>query len=246
MLQSLEIQSSTLPSPTTSICDPARILQRMLFGREVDSQSDMRSHEEPLSIRPIRSGFLHSRDEFADNHLAESDDARQSWGKFTFIFRSQILYNFLVYFQVSPSRAAKYVPRYYAMAQEGSLLGAHGLLCRSPQPSRQFVYELLQHDPTVIDLVLKCAVIPRPAWYPETQVDSTACELLVMLFDFPLNVVPGIPIPYDRSDWTEEINTELAVMVKSLKMLTSRSGWVEELLSIWGKIDSEKWPKVQK
>ena len=76
--------------------------------------------------------------------------------------------------------------------------------------------------------------------------DSTACELLVMFFDFPLNMVPGISIPYDRPDWTEEIDAELTAMVNSLKILTFRSGWVEDIIAIWKKIDDEKWPEVER
>ena len=76
--------------------------------------------------------------------------------------------------------------------------------------------------------------------------DSTACELLVMFFDFPLNMVPEISIPYDRPDWTEEIDAELTAMVNSLKILTSRSGWVEDIIAIWKKIDDEKWPEVER
>lgn len=133
------------------------------------------------------------------------------------------------------------------MAQESAMWAIHGLLCRSPLPTKEFCLEVLRHNPEVIDLLFQCAVISRPAWYPETQVDSIACEVLALLFQFPLDVVPGLFSPFDSEESTlkNDHDAEWNAMVESLKIFTSRATWVHNILSVWAKIEDEKWQDVQ-
>jgi hypothetical protein len=42
-----------------------------------------------------------------------------------------------------------------------------------PRPAR-FNLEVVQERPEIIDLLVQCSQVKRPAWYPETQVDSRA------------------------------------------------------------------------
>ncbi|KDQ63943.1 hypothetical protein JAAARDRAFT_27614 [Jaapia argillacea MUCL 33604] len=131
--------------------------------------------------------------------------------------------------------AARYVPRYYAMAQETALWAAHGLLCCTPTRSRQYILEMLRLKPEIIDTLFKCAAIKRLPYYPETQVDSVACEILGLLFDFPLDLVPGIAVSLD------ETNPETKASLESLSVLVSREGWSEYITDTWKRLDDEKW-----
>ena len=46
----------------------------------------------------------------------------------------------------------------------------HGLFCRDPPPKKSFCLAIVQENPEVFDLLLQCAALPRPPWYPETEV----------------------------------------------------------------------------
>lgn len=130
------------------------------------------------------------------------------------------------------------------MAQECAIWATHGLLCTSPLPTRQFCLEIVKTNPVLIDLLFKCAVVPRPAWYPETQVDSAACEVLALLFQPSLEVVLGVPVP-PEAPWKANIDSEWNAIVETLKILTSRPGWLKKVLAVWKKIDDEQWQNVK-
>lgn len=53
------------------------------------------------------------------------------------------------------------------------MFAVQSLLCRYPIPSRQYVLEVIEARPQIIDLLLDIGNLPRPDFYPETQVDST-------------------------------------------------------------------------
>src|SRR5882762_8418950 len=143
------------------------------------------------------------------------------------------------------SRSDKYVHRFYAMSQETALLTAQGLLCRSPSPSRQFCYEILKHNPEVLDLLFRCAALPRPAWYPESQAASLASEVLVLLFHYPFEVVPGLSSPFEDVTLRDKADTEWKSMVDSLKIFTSRPNWVEDIIIVWDRINDENWQDIK-
>jgi len=130
------------------------------------------------------------------------------------------------------------------MAQESAIWTVHGLLCRAPPPSQQFCLNILQHNPEIIDLLFECALDPRPAWYPEKQVDSIACEALVLFFRVSLDSVPGVSVSVEDA-LQEEVDAEWTALVESLKILTSRKDWVEKIIAVWKKIDDEKWQDLK-
>jgi len=131
------------------------------------------------------------------------------------------------------------------MSQESASWAIQGLLLCTPPPSQQFCHEVLKHDPELIDLLFKCAAVPRDAWYPELQVDSIICEAIVMLFRIPIFSVPGIPISldYDFQTTTEE---EWKAVLDSLKLFTSRPNWVQMILGVWEMMEDETPQSVRK
>jgi hypothetical protein len=146
---------------------------------------------------------------------------------------------------MSKAKAAKYAPRYYAMAQESAAWVIHGLLCRSPPPSQQFCYEILKNNPEMIDLLFRCAAFVRPPWYPESQVDSIASESIAMLFRVSPHTIPGVVVKMEDNIQTMA-DSDWNALVESLKILTSRSNWVDMLLKVWKMIDNEKWQDLQR
>ncbi|KAH7925032.1 hypothetical protein BV22DRAFT_1089743 [Leucogyrophana mollusca] len=134
--------------------------------------------------------------------------------------------------QYPASRAGRYVPRYYAMAQESALWAVHGLLCTSPPPPRKFCLDIIKDKPEIVDMLFDCTIIARPAWYPETQVDSIACEILALLFQPPLHIVPGVSSNVER-------DPEFHEWKQSLGKLTSREGWDVRIIQAWNKLRNE-------
>jgi hypothetical protein len=96
----------------------------------------------------------------------------------------------------------------------------------------------------IIDLLFTCAVFERPAWYPETQVDSVACEVLALLFQPSLDVVLGVPLSLELPG-KADMDADWIAIVETLKILTSRPGWVKKVLSVWKKIDDELWQDIK-
>ncbi|KAG1769351.1 hypothetical protein EDD22DRAFT_869015 [Suillus occidentalis] len=142
---------------------------------------------------------------------------------------------------VPAKRAAEHVPRFYAMAQASALWTAHGLLCTSPPPSRKHCLDILKKRPEILDLLFDCAIIARPAWYPETRVDSIACEVIALLFQWPSHVVPGVSTPQDNIFRAQEWKA----MTQIAAILTSRDEWCEKIIEVWMKIEEEDWREVR-
>lgn len=131
------------------------------------------------------------------------------------------------------------------MSQESASWAIQGLLLTTPPPSQQFCHEVLKHDPELIDLLFKCAAVPREAWYPELQVDSIICEAIVMLFRVPIFCVPGIlvSLDYDFQKTTEE---EWTAVLDSLKLFMSRPNWAQMILGVWERMEDETPQSIKK
>lgn len=142
--------------------------------------------------------------------------------------------------------SAAYAPRHFAMGQENVLMAISGILNQVPQVSKRFILEVLQHNPEIVDLLFQCAIEPRNPWYPETEVDSIACEALVNLFSFPLGRIPGVLVNMDEGEIKEEDKAEVHAALDALRLLVSRPHWASKILAVWKKLDEEKWPKVKR
>jgi hypothetical protein len=154
-------------------------------------------------------------------------------------WQSQIM--FMGATDVPAKRAAEHVPRFYAIAQECALRTAHGLLCTAPSPSRKHCLDILKKKPEILDLLFDCAIITRPPWYPETQVDSIACEVIALLFQWPSHIVPGVSTPQDNVFRAQEWKA----MTQAVAILTSREDWCEKIIEVWMKIEEEDWREVR-
>jgi hypothetical protein len=142
--------------------------------------------------------------------------------------------------EVPAKKAAEHVPRFYAMSQETALWTAHGLLCMSPMPSRKYCLDILKKKPEILDLLFDCAIITRPPWYPETQVDYIACEVLALLFQWPPHIIPGVSTPQDSVFRAQEWKA----MSQTVNILTSREDWCEKIIEVWMKVEEEDWREV--
>ncbi|KDR68426.1 hypothetical protein GALMADRAFT_231393 [Galerina marginata CBS 339.88] len=142
-------------------------------------------------------------------------------------------------------KAHKYAPRYYAMSQENAAWAIQGLLLRCPPADQQLCYNILNHNPEVLDLLFKCASIPRPPWYPELAIDSIVSEGIIMFFRVPRNKIPGIEVNLDHES-QKEADTQWKAVLASCKLLTSRPNWVGLLLGVWDMIADEKWQDLKR
>ena len=143
--------------------------------------------------------------------------------------------------EVNSKCAAEHAPRFYAMTQQSAVFTAHGLLCTTPPLSRKHCLDILKKKPEILDLLFDCAIITRPPWYPETRVDSIACEVLALLFQQPSHIVPGVSTPQDTAFRAQEWKA----MTQAATILTSREDWCEKIVEVWMKVEEEDWREVQ-
>lgn len=130
------------------------------------------------------------------------------------------------------------------MAQENAAWAIHGLLCRAPPPSMQYRYEILTHNPELLPLLFRCALVARHPWYPESQVDGIICEVITLFFHVSPHSVPGVTDAVDGVV-KEMADEDRKVMIDIFKLLTARPQWPEMLIAIWNKIDDERWQDLK-
>lgn len=135
----------------------------------------------------------------------------------------------------------EHAPRFYAKVQEVALLAAHGLLCIIPPPSRKHCLDILKKKPEILDLLFDCALITPQPWYPETRVNSMACEVLALLFQWPLHIVPGVSTPQDNFFRAQEWKA----MSQAVNILRSRDNWCEKIIEVWMKVEEEDWCQIK-
>ncbi|KAI0078581.1 hypothetical protein K474DRAFT_883018 [Panus rudis PR-1116 ss-1] len=82
------------------------------------------------------------------------------------------------------------------LSQENCMFAIQALFCRGPWPSRQFVLDVVKANPRIIDLLLRITELKREPWYPEIISNAVAAELLALLFQFPLDIVPELEHPF--------------------------------------------------
>lgn len=137
--------------------------------------------------------------------------------------------------KATEAEVAKCALRYSGVAHDDALWAAQGLICSYPVLSARFRLEILKTRPELLDLLFDCATTPRPAWYPERQADAVACEILALLFQWPPNIVPGVPSPSDGSSRTQEWKA----LSQALNILTSRQNWSDRLIEVWMNVEEE-------
>ncbi|EIW74497.1 hypothetical protein CONPUDRAFT_113510 [Coniophora puteana RWD-64-598 SS2] len=142
---------------------------------------------------------------------------------------------------IHPSQSSKFAHRFYAMGQDSAIQAAHGIICTTPPQSRQVCLEIVKRKPHIFDLLLDCAILERPRWYPESQVGHIACELLVLLFHWPGYMVPGVT-PLDRGSK----NSDWKAMLQTMTIFTSRPDWAEKIHEVWMRIQEEDMETVMR
>jgi hypothetical protein len=132
------------------------------------------------------------------------------------------------------------------MAQENAAWTIQGLFLRCPPPDSRFRYEVLKHDPSVIDLLFRAAAIERPPWYADLDAGSILCESIVLIFRLPELVVPGVDVKAENIDIQKEMEEEWDALGDCLKLLISRPNWVDLILDVWNHNEAEKPHELKK
>ncbi|KAK7685472.1 hypothetical protein QCA50_011336 [Cerrena zonata] len=144
-----------------------------------------------------------------------------------------------------PRYATKYARRISGMKAEHYMFGSHALLCRSPPPSREFILDVVTHRPNIFDLFFECGLTPRPPWYPETDVDSAAIEILALLMQFPLTTIPCLDIPLEGNH-KDEYKSDVDTSIKIIQVFVSRPNWAQRLIDVWSKYEHEEIAIVER
>jgi hypothetical protein len=126
------------------------------------------------------------------------------------------------------------------MSQENAAWRIQGLFIRCPPPNSHFRYQVLKHNPCVIDLLFKIAAMERP-WYADLEAGSILCKSIALIFRLPELVIPGVDIKVDNGDAQKEKEEEWDALVECLKLLTSRPKRVDCYV-VFGIISKPKSP----
>lgn len=144
-----------------------------------------------------------------------------------------------------PQLAAEYGKRWFGITTELCIFAVHSLVCVEPRHTRQFLFEVAQSHPKIIDLLLDCAATPRDEAYPDDTTRQFALEVLVLLVYWPRQLVPGVDISFEHETefdcqrMKEKIDSNRRTSLSSIGLLVSSRGWREKILTIWSNIEHE-------
>lgn len=113
----------------------------------------------------------------------------------------------------------------------------------SPRLSQQFYYEVVEHKPEVLDLMFKCASLPRFPWYPECQMDSLLSESLTLLIRVPHGYIPGLDIKLDH-DVQKVAAAEWDLVLQGVNILLNRPKGLKHILETWEALEDEKGENI--
>lgn len=113
----------------------------------------------------------------------------------------------------------------------------------SPRLSQQFYYEIVEHNPELLDLMFRCASLPRFPWYPECQMDSLLCESLTLLFRVPHGFIPALHIKLDH-DAQKAAAGEWDTVLQGVKILLDRPKGLRHVLEAWEALEDEKFENI--
>ena len=92
----------------------------------------------------------------------------------------------------------------------------------------------------MIDILFGIISQPRNPWHPESHAQETACECLVALFSFPIDVVPGLPFNYNDAHQDKVVKEEWEQTLHALEILGSRQGYREGIIGLFKLLDEEE------
>ncbi|EIW84757.1 hypothetical protein CONPUDRAFT_162108 [Coniophora puteana RWD-64-598 SS2] len=144
--------------------------------------------------------------------------------------------------QMGTENCVKDCTRSHSMCQESVAWIMHGILRTSPPQPPEFCFEILRKRPRILDNLFDCAILERPAMYPETLIAQIACETLALLFRWPDHVVPDVNGPSDKGF----IVHSWKAMSQALTILTSRPDWVDMIIEVWMHDQEEDMQRVRR
>ena len=97
-----------------------------------------------------------------------------------FLGRLKAMLMLILQIQESTERASTYGKRWFGITQEFCLYIAHALVCVHPPHTRKYLLEVVRSRPTVFDILLDCAMLPRRQEYPDTCFDECGSYFLCL------------------------------------------------------------------
>lgn len=125
--------------------------------------------------------------------------------------------------------------------QESIIFGACSIFRTEPPLTCKHRLDILKSQPEMLDVLFDCAVISRPSLFPTSLVCSVACEALMLLFQWPSHIVPGVSTPMDATLKTQHWKA----LSQCLSILTSRPDWAEKIIDVWMKVEEEDYHVIR-
>ncbi|TEB13965.1 hypothetical protein FA13DRAFT_1748169 [Coprinellus micaceus] len=137
------------------------------------------------------------------------------------------------------SKASKYAPRYYSLYQENAAWANIELMGRYPLPEQQYYNDLIKHDPSLLDLLFKCSLVKREAWYAQLEVDVRSLETVVFMLNLPVEMVPGLKLEVDDRAVQERLEQRWGALMDGVGLLTALPNWRRKITDGWKHIIEE-------
>jgi hypothetical protein len=141
--------------------------------------------------------------------------------------------------QAPTSKASKYAPRYYSLYQENAAWANIELMGRYPLPEQQYYNDLIKHDPSLLDLLFKCSLVKREAWYAQLEVDVRSLETVVFMLNLPVEMVPGLKLEVDDRAVQERLEQRWGALMDGVGLLTALPNWRRKITDGWKHIIEE-------
>ncbi|KAJ3521680.1 hypothetical protein NMY22_g12215 [Coprinellus aureogranulatus] len=148
--------------------------------------------------------------------------------------------------EVNPKKAARHAPRYYATFQENAIWTIYEFVSRLPFPGQDYYNNLMKHDPALLDLLLRCCNVPREAHYAESEVDSSALTVLVLIMHLPVEMVPGLKIEVPVQSVKDRLERRWDGVMEAAGLIATHSKWRQHFVDVWQRLESEKVDEISR
>ncbi|KAJ2932232.1 hypothetical protein H1R20_g4842, partial [Candolleomyces eurysporus] len=149
--------------------------------------------------------------------------------------------------QAPTSKARKYAPRYYSMYQENAVWAILELVLVHPIPEQEHYNKLIKHDPEILDLILSCAKMRRPAWYAQLEVNARMTEALTLMLNFSSEMVPGLGLcGVDDDELRKRLDKKWEGLMEGVNLLVSRPRWLKMVRDVWTHIEEENLDEIHR
>jgi hypothetical protein len=131
------------------------------------------------------------------------------------------------------------------MYQENAVWAILELVFIHPIPDQEHYNKLIEHDPEILDLMLGCAKLRRPACYAQLEVDARVTEALTLMLNVSSEMIPGLGLgDVDDDEVRKRLEKRWHGLMKGVGLLVSRPRWVKMIRDVWTRIEEENIDEI--